>query len=73
MNSYEKRLVQTYNHKPNCTMLEYLLLKEELAYKEKMFSYACDEYERLADDIINCREIKIGDKCFVIREMENDQ
>ena len=50
-------------------MLEYLLLKEELVYKEKMLSNACNEYERLTDDIVNCREIKIGDKCFEIREI----
>jgi hypothetical protein len=69
MNLYEKRLVQTYNHRPNCTMLEYLLLKEELAYKEKMLSNACNEYERLVDDIINCRDIKIDGECFEIREI----
>lgn len=70
MNKYEERMQEIYNHKPNCTMLDYLKLKAELEYKSKMLSDANDTYEKLVQDLINGKEVKIGNKVFRLEQRE---
>lgn len=73
MREYRKRLDEVYNHRCPMTMLDYLKIKAENEYLNKMISSACQEYESLIDDIINCREIKIDSNRFFVPEKINEE
>jgi|GEM_PF-3711984 len=72
MNTYDKELKNTYNHKCPLIMLDYLKLKAENSYMDDLLNNNCDEYERLVDDISDCKEIRINQRDFKIIEITNE-
>lgn len=70
MNKYQERMQEIYDHKPSCTMLDYLQLKTELEYKTIMLNNANDTYEKLIQDLASGNEVKIGNKVFRLEQRE---
>jgi hypothetical protein len=68
MNNYEKILPVEYNRMASITLIEYKKTLVELEVVKALLSHNTDEYERLVDDIVHHRDIRIDDRVFIIQE-----
>jgi len=69
MNHYSRRLPLKYSRMASITLVDYKKILAELEVTTAILDSNTDEYERLVDDIIHCRNITVNGVEFVVKEV----